>query len=129
MELNEIVINVQQKYADAKLLKENGRYANAIYLSGYCVELSLKYAIAKHMNWTKFYTEQKFKFLKVHDLEFLVSLTGKETEIKQMPEWQIVKRWDEQKRYSDPTQSTEKDANTMLIAVKTLVEMLCTNLS
>lgn len=129
MELNEIVTNVQQKYADAKLLKENGRYANAIYLSGYCVELSLKYAIAKHMNWTKFYTEQKFKFLKVHDLEFLVSLTGRETEIKQMSEWQIVKRWDEQKRYNDPTQSTAKDANTMLIAVKKLVEMLCTNLS
>jgi HEPN domain-containing protein len=129
MELNEIVTNVQQKYADAKLLKENGRYANAIYLSGYCVELSLKYAIAKHMNWTKFYTEQKFRFLKVHDLEFLVSLTGRETEIKQMPEWQIVKRWDEQKRYNDPTQSTAKDANTMLIAVKKLVEMLCTDLS
>jgi HEPN domain-containing protein len=120
---------VQQKYADAKLLKENGRYANTIYLSGYCVELSLKYAIAKHMNWTKFYTEQKFRFLKVHDLEFLVSLTGRETEIKQMPEWQIVKRWDEQKRYNDPTQSTDKDANTMLIAVKKLVEMLCTDLS
>jgi HEPN domain-containing protein len=129
MELNEIVTNVQQKYADAKLLKENGRYANTIYLSGYCVELSLKYAIAKHMNWTKFYTEQKFRFLKVHDLEFLVSLTGRETEIKQMPEWQIVKRWDEQKRYNDPTQSTAKDANTMLIAVKKLVEMLCTDLS
>jgi len=129
MELNEIITNVRQKYADAKLLKENGRYANAIYLSGYCVELSLKYAIAKHMNWTKFYTEQKFRFLKVHDLEFLVSLTGRETEIKQMPEWQIVKEWDEQKRYNDPTQSTDKDANTMLIAVQTLVEMLCTDLS
>jgi|GEM_PF-1625739 len=129
MELNEIVINVRQKYADAKLLKENGRYANSIYLSGYCVELSLKYAITKHMNWTKFYTEQKFRFLKVHDLEFLVSLTGRETEIKQMSAWQIVKEWDEQKRYSDPTQSTYEDANIMLIAVKTLVEMLCTNLS
>lgn len=129
MELNEIVINVRQKYDDAKLLKENARYANAIYLSGYCVELALKYAIAKHLNWNKFYTEQKFKFLKVHDLEFLVSLTGKETEIKQMPEWQIVKQWDEQKRYNDPTQSTAESANTMLIAVKTLVEMLCTNLS
>ena len=65
----------------------------------------------------------------MHDLEFLVSLTGRETEIKQMPEWQIVKRWDEQKRYNDPTQSTAKDANTMLIAVKKLVEMLCTDLS
>ena len=76
MELEEILNNIRQKYFDAVLLKEHGRYANAIYLSGYCVELSLKYAIAKHLNWTSFNTEGKFKFLKVHDLELLVSLTG-----------------------------------------------------
>lgn len=125
MDLNEIISNIQQKYADAVLLKDHGRYANSIYLSGYCVELSLKYAIAKHMGWTRFNTEGKFKFLKVHDLELLVSLTGREVQIKSMSAWQIVNQWSEAKRYSDPAISTQIDAESMLIAVKTLAEDLC----
>lgn len=48
MDLSEIIDNIRQKYSDAALLKEHGRYANSIYLSGYCVELALKYA-AKDM--------------------------------------------------------------------------------
>jgi hypothetical protein len=103
-------MGVLQKYKDSTFLKESGSYANSIYLSGYCVELSLKYAIARHLKWDKFYTEQKFKVLKVHDLDFLVSFTGQALEIKKMPAWQIVKEWDEQKRYKNPASSTEHDA-------------------
>ncbi len=33
------------------------------------------------------------------------------------------------KRYKNPALSTKNDADTMLSAVKTLVELLCTNLS
>jgi hypothetical protein len=50
-------------------------------------------------------------------------------EIKKMAAWQIVKEWDEQKRYKNPAQSTRSDAITMLVAVEKLVEMLlCINL-
>lgn len=125
MELEEIVNNIRQKYSDAVLLKEHGRYANSIYLSGYCIELSLKYAISKHMNWTKFNTEGKLKFLKVHDLELLVSLTGREVHIKQMSAWQVVNKWNESKRYDDPAKSTRSDSESMLFAVNKLVEDLC----
>ncbi len=90
MSPDEIIDNIRQKYSDAVLLKDNGRYANSIYLSGYCVELSLKFALTKHMNWTCFKYDGKFKFLKTHDLELLVSLTGREVEIKRMSGWQIV---------------------------------------
>jgi HEPN domain-containing protein len=125
MELEEILNNIRQKYADAVLLKEHGRYANSIYLSGYCVELSLKYAIAKHMNWTQFNTEGKFRFLKVHDLELLVSLTGREVHIKKMSAWQVANKWNESKRYDDPAKATRSDADSMLFAVNKLVEDLC----
>lgn len=125
MEFNDIEENIRQKYSDAVTLKNNNGFANSIYLSGYCVELALKYAIAKHMGWEKFYSKgDRFKFLKVHDLNFLVLLTGK-MQIKNLPEWQIVTKWDEKKRYSDPKKSTESNANDMLVAVKKLVEDLC----
>jgi len=125
MDIIEIQNNLIQKYNDALLLKEHGRYANSIYLSGYCVELSLKYAIAKHLNWNEFQTDGKFKFLKVHDLAFLMSLTGREAHIKKLPAWGIVNQWSETKRYSDPASSTCVDAQSMLTAVKILVEDLC----
>lgn len=125
MEINEILNNIRQKYQDAVLLKTNGRYANAIYLSGYCVELALKYAITKHLKWTRFQTDGKFKFLKVHDLDFLISLTGREVEVKRMSSWSIVNQWSEVKRYSDPATATSDDAESMLNAVKILVEFLC----
>jgi hypothetical protein len=92
-------------------------------LSGYCVELALKYAIAKHMNWVNC-DVNKFKFLKVHDLNFLASLTGN-IQIKKLDGWQIVSKWDETQRYADPTTSSESNAEDMLNGVKELVEELC----
>ena len=125
MELNEIINNIKQKYSDAKLLEENSRYSNAIYLCGYCVELSLKHAIAKNLKWNRFNTEGKFKFLKAHDLELLVSLTGEEVKIKRLPAWSIVNKWDESKRYEDPSQATQNDASVMIESAKQIVEELC----
>lgn len=125
MKPEEILSNIRQKYSDAVLLKQHGRYANSIYLSGYCVELSLKYAITNHMNWSRYKTEGKLKFLKVHDLELLVSLTGREVHIKKMSAWQEVNKWSELKRYEDPGGSMLSDAESMLLAVNKLVEELC----
>lgn len=125
MEINEILNNIHQKYQDAILLKEHERHANAIYLSGYCVELALKYAITKHLSWNKFQSDGKFKFLKVHDLDLLTSLTGQELAIKTMPAWSTVNQWSEVKRYSDTETATSDDAESMLKAVKILVEFLC----
>lgn len=122
----EILDNITQKYLDAKLLCENGRYANSIYLCGYCVELALKYAITKRLNWTKFNTEGKFKFLKVHDLDLLVALTGDELRIKKLSYWSVVQVWNESKRYEDPSQAKQEGTEAMIEATKKLVEELCT---
>lgn len=123
MEFNDIEANIREKYKDATTLKDNGGYANSIYLSGYCVELALKYAIAKHMKWTSC-DVNKFKFLKVHELDFLASLTGN-IQIKTSNNWQIVSKWDEKKRYADPATSSESNAEDMLNAVKELVGEIC----
>ncbi|MEA3644325.1 MAG: hypothetical protein VBE63_31030, partial [Lamprobacter sp.] len=59
MHLEQIRDNIRQKYSDAALLIENRRYANAIYLCGYCIELSIKYAITKQLQWPAYRTEGK----------------------------------------------------------------------
>jgi HEPN domain-containing protein len=125
MQLNEIIENIKQKYLDAALLIEHGRYANAIYLSGYCVELALKYAIAKHLNWQAYRTEGDLRILKSHNFPFLLQLTGKEDAIKAIGAWHVSSKWKETNRYEDPGNASEMDARDMLAATKTLVEELC----
>lgn len=122
---NEILENIKQKYYDAKLLNENSRFANSIYLCGYCVELSLKHAITRKLNWSKYNTEGKFRFLKVHDFDLLVALTGDEVRIKRLPYWSIVMMWNEHKRYEDPAKADKRDSDSMIDATKNLVENLC----
>ena len=125
MNPNEILDNIRQKYFDALLLNEHNRFANSIYLCGYCVELSLKFAITKKLDWPKFNTEGKFKFLKVHDLDLLVALTGDELRIKKLSSWSIVQVWDENKRYEDPAKATKINSDNMITATKKLVEDIC----
>lgn len=125
MLLNEIIENIKQKYLDADLLIRNNRYANAIYLCGYCVELALKYAIAKQLNWPEYRTGGKLKFLKVHDIDILVPLTGQEVRIKNLSSWSAAVKWDESRRYEDPAQATFQDAVEMLSAAKEFSEELC----
>jgi HEPN domain-containing protein len=117
--------NIKQKYYDAKLLNENGRFSNSIYLCGYCVELSLKLAITRKLNWSKYQTEGKFRFMKTHDFEILVALTGDELRIKQMPFWSIAMLWNEHRRYEDPASANQTDSDSMIEATKKLVEDLC----
>ena len=126
MSPQEIEENIKQKYLDATLLYENGRYANSIYLCGYCVELALKYAITKKLNWIQFRTDNKFKFLKVHDLDLLLAFTGEELRIKKLAHWSVVQAWSENKRYENPSYAKQNDSEAMLEATKKLVEELCT---
>lgn len=121
----QILDNIRQKYSDASLLVDHGRYANAISLCGYCIELSIKYAIAKQLQWPAYRTEGKLRFLKVHDLDVLVPLTGQEQTIKKFSSWSIAINWDQARRYEDPALATQQDAFDMLGAAKEFVEALC----
>jgi HEPN domain-containing protein len=125
MTLNEIAQNLRQKYDDAVLLTQHQRYANAIYLSGYCVELALKYAVTKHLNWSAFRTAGDLKVFKTHNFLFLLQLTGKEKAIKELAAWNVVNKWNEAKRYEDPRSAKDTDAASMLSATEKLVKELC----
>ena len=125
MTKSELLENIKQKYYDAKLLHDNNRFANSIYLCGYCVELSLKLVITRKLNWSRYRTEGKFRFLKVHDLDFLVALTGDERRIKQMPFWSIVMLWNQHRRYENPANVNNNSSESMIVATKNLVEDLC----
>jgi hypothetical protein len=63
--------------------------------------------------------------MKTHDFELLVSLTGDELAIKQMPGWSIVNQWTEEKRYEDPSLASHSDATAMFNATKQVTEYLC----
>jgi hypothetical protein len=121
----EILENIKQKYDDAKLLNENGRFANSIYLCGYCVELALKLAITRKLNWAYYKTEGKFKVLKTHDFDLLVAFTGEESRIKQLPSWSIVMLWNEHKRYDNPVTTKKCESDSMIEATKNMVVELC----
>lgn len=125
---NEIMLNIKQKYKDAKLLHDNGGYSNAIYLCGYCVELALKHAITNKLNWSEFRETSDYKSLKVHDLNLLLAFTGEEMRIKFLPEWNIVNKWKESNRYEDPLKAMESDSLSMINATKKIVEEICTTL-
>ncbi|MBK1621804.1 hypothetical protein CKO42_26175 [Lamprobacter modestohalophilus] len=125
MTLEELEANLRQKYRDAVLLAEHQRYANAIYLGGYCLELGLKYAIAKHLHWDSYRTDGDLRVLKSHKLPFLLQFTGQEAAIKNAEDWQIASKWTEAIRYQDPRAVQSEEFTLMLEATRRLVEQLC----
>jgi len=95
----------KERIKDSELLFSNRRYDSSAYICGYAVELALKYRICKCIKWSTFpETNSEFerlKFLKTHDYETLLSMTGKIEKIKtsMMTEWSVVMKWDSENRY------------------------------
>ena len=126
MTLEELEANLRQKYQDAVLLDQHQRYANAVYLCRYCVELALKYAITKQLNWTSYRTAEKMNCLKSHEFDFLLQFTGQDAKIKSSDDWQIINKWKETDRYNDPRGVCDVDSRNMLEATQIIVRPLCT---
>lgn len=112
--------NIKQKYSDAKLLFLNGGYANCYYLCGYCVELALKYKIAKYLKWLSFTPLREEKNLKCHDLNHLLRYTGLHN-LTMTPDWNVVKDWSESIRYANPSLISKQSADEMLKSTKVVV--------
>jgi len=117
----DIKANIIQKYADAVLLEQNGRYSNAIYLFGYCAELSLKLAIITHLKWNTlsescFYT---------HKLNFLYKFTGKGENTASYPPLNSVKTWNEAYRYQHPSAAKDTDCAEIHQAIQQIAADLC----
>jgi len=121
---------VRARLKDAEVLCANRRYAGAVYLCGYAVELALKDRICRTLKWSGFpetRTErQGLGSFIVHNLEMLLHLSGIEARIRtrHLAAWSVVIQWDTELRYQPARQTTSIDAMNMLSATKTLVQIL-----
>lgn len=120
MTFSSMQANIKAKYADAKYLFAQNSYANCYYLCGYCVELALKYRIAKYLKWPDFHLSSDEKSLKSHDLDLLLRFTGI-VGLNATADWSIVKDWNESIRYANPSDISMVAAQEMIDATKTIV--------
>ena len=68
---------------DAELLLRGRRFDGAAYLCGYALEMTLKARICKTLQWTHFKVNgNDYKFLKTHDLDFLLDFSGRSRTIR-----------------------------------------------
>jgi hypothetical protein len=109
----------EERIKDADILHQNNRIQSSVYICGYAVEIALKYAICKSLNWSGFpSTKKEFEGLvsfKTHELERLIKLSGIEKKIKKnlLSDWSIVKDWNPEQRYSS-IKVTADDAADMI---------------
>ncbi|MET0264010.1 MAG: hypothetical protein ABW202_00205 [Duganella sp.] len=115
---------------DARVLCAAQRLEGAYYLSGYSVELALKAQICRTLRWPGFPETNKeferFSSFKVHNLEVLLKLSGREESVKRryLAEWTTVKRWLPEWRYLPVGATSRGDVEDMLYAASTLLRKL-----
>lgn len=120
----------RERLIDAETLLIAGRYDGAVYLCGYSIEIALKHKICQTLNWTGFpYTPKefdKYKSLKTHDLDVLLSLTGVEMLLKAtyLAEWSAVSIWNPEARYNPIGVVSPGEATLMINSSKTLLGIL-----
>lgn len=136
---------IHQKLKDAEVLIANRRYASAIYMAGYALELALKLKICKIFKFAQGFPENKAEFLiyqnsaknqpllagtitqikdiRNHDLNKLLFYSGAEFRIKlnYLNEWNLVVGWDPEMRYKIQ-QVLKSEAVSKITAIKTLIQ-------
>jgi hypothetical protein len=121
---------VRARLKDAEVLYKHRRYAGAVYLCGYAVELALKARICDTLKWRGFpetpQEMQNYRSFIVHNLDVLLHLSGREQLIKthHLTAWSIAAKWEPALRYQPSRQTTRQDALEMLRATATLVRVL-----
>lgn len=115
---------------DAKVLLAAKRYDGAVYLCGYAVELALKARICKTLKWPGYPESNKefepLKSFRVHDLDVLLRLTGREAAVKasNFVEWSAVAAWNPEARYKPIGSANAGDAKLMLDSAAVLLKRL-----
>lgn len=126
----ELASTARARLADAELLTASGRYDSAVYLCGYAVELQLKAAICRSLGWPDFPSSnrefEKLRAVKTHDFETLLNLTTNRAEILSayQNEWEEVKTWNPELRYSPVGSTDERRARSLIGAATTLIRVL-----
>lgn len=131
--VNDLKQTARSRLADARVLHRAGQYDGAMYLCGYAVEISLKERICRTLRWTGFpETDAEFKnlsFLKVHNFDLLLKLTGREAVVKTRPSlmaaWSTVAQvWKPEARYRRTGTATEAQTSEMIGAAARLMRLL-----
>lgn len=136
---------VDQKLKDAEVLITNRRYASAIYMAGYALELALKLKICKIFKFARGFPENKTEFttyqnstrsqpllagtitqikdIRNHDLNKLLFYSGVEFKIKlnYLNEWNLVVSWDPEMRYK-MQKVLKREAESKVTAIETLIQ-------
>jgi hypothetical protein len=129
MQRSDIRKIAKSKLKDAIVLFENKRYDGSVYICGYAVELGLKHQICKKLKWNEYppgNNFQNYKSFKTHNLDILLSLTGKEAIIKAsyFADWSNVAFWDPEARYSAIGSISKADTQNMIQSTKILLKIL-----
>ncbi|MCY7352643.1 MAG: HEPN domain-containing protein [Cytophagaceae bacterium] len=128
--LSDLISIANERLIDAETLLHAHRYDGAVYLCGYSVEIALKHKICQTLNWPGFPSInkefEKFKSLKTHDLDVLLSFTGIETTLKSthLAEFSAIANWNPEARYNPTGIVSFTDATFMINSAKTLIGML-----
>ncbi|MEO6282511.1 MAG: HEPN domain-containing protein [Dyadobacter sp.] len=119
-----------ERLADAEILLQAKRFDCAVYLSGYCMEIYLKYKICLTLNWEGFPSTgkdfEKLKSIRTHDLTVLLSLSGSESFIlkEHLLSWSPLLEWNPEVRYRLVGAVKEEEAIEMIQSVKFMIEIL-----
>ncbi len=117
--------NAHIRLEDAQVLYDNKRYDGAAYICGYAVEFALKARICETLNTTTY--PDHLPGFKIHKLETLLFLTGRESHIKQnaLADWTfVVQNWQPEMRYKATGAVLPADVQTLIEAAKALLLLL-----
>jgi hypothetical protein len=136
---------IDQKLKDADVLVANRRYATAIYIAGYALELALKLKICKIFKFAQGFPENKIEFdvyqnsvksqllladtitqikdIRNHDLNKLLFYSGVEYKIKlhYLNNWNLVVGWNPEMRYK-VQKVLKSEATNNVNAVRTIIK-------
>lgn len=118
----------------SRILSRNAhaQYDTAAYLCGYVVEIALKVRICQTLGWAGYPSSnndfQNYASFKVHNLETLLHLSGREAAVKTDPSlaaaWSIVQAWNPIQRYQPVGTKSASDAQAMTSAAGKLLRFL-----
>lgn len=126
----QLLAMARARIADAKVLIAARRYDGGVYLCGYALECALKARIVATLRWAGFPETRKeferFQSFKTHDLDTLLSLSGREAKVKagHMKQWSGVAQWEPEARYKPVGSAAQADALLMIQSAESLLKVL-----
>lgn len=128
--LSELDMLAAARLEDARALLAAGRFDGAVYVGGYCIELTLKARICRTLGWPDFpATTNEFRdytSFRTHTLSVLLRLSGIEARIKiSVPQlWAAVSQWNPEFRYRVIGSTTATEARDFVTAAAAILPVL-----